>query len=291
MRESASRYSPGTGVHRSARIILAAGVLALGAQSASALVLTSGSPEQKWRADVRKQAGKLIACVVKATLKCEAAGPAYGLDCDPAVPSAAYEDGGKFVAAIEKCESKVDYAKKGDFYLESGCIGDAVADDTSVPIDTTTLGDQIYADLAAYEEGSFAAVEGAVSLIGSALPALTGCKTTSEATPVTPGEIVCANAQAAALGAYASGWSACADACENDYKNSKGNGGPTDAPSCIYGDAGASAAFTACIDAARAKAYAKVTMAPVVGLVAVPLFGQVLNAATNETYNDPNSCD
>ncbi len=287
MRESAPRSSFGIGVHLSGRIILVAGVLALFSQSAFALVMSSGSPEQKWRADVRKQSAKFIACVVKATLKCEATGPAYGMDCDPSIPSAAYADGGKFVAAIAKCESKVDYTKKGDFYVESGCIGDAVTDDNADP---ATLGDQIYDDLAGYEAGSIAVIRGAVSVIGGNVPALSGCKTSSNATPVTAGEIVCANAQAAALGAYAAGWTTCADACENDYKNSKGDGGPNDDPVCIYGDAGASAAFTACIDAARAKAYQKVTIAPAISALAIPLFTQVLNAGTNEVYNDPNDC-
>ena len=95
-----------------------------------------------------------------------------------------------------------------------------------------------------------------------------------------------------AVSGYAAAIYKCEIACENDYKNKKGNGGGTDAAVCDL-NAGATggagdANFNACISKAFAKA-TKVPFSAAVNTVVLPALATALNGA-NDDINNQNDC-
>jgi hypothetical protein len=269
------------------------GGMVLLASTASALVLTDKSDEQKLRKDIQKQQTKFVDCIVKAALKCEKAGAVgnppecdlpTGDDGTPANDDAAFQE------SIAKCESKVDYTKKGfgdnaSDYDAIGCPGDSVAGGADDP----------YTDLVAYQTGANAAAKGQVDtlaavLAGAAVGAGGPC---NAGTPDEQND--CTNALAKLASGYAKGLFKCIGKCESDYKDKKGNGGPTDAANCALDPDGAlpytagNVNFNACTTKAREKADKKGGFPGPVGSL-VGLIHSALNDATTDVFNENEVC-
>lgn len=234
-------------------LVFAAALLVMSLGTAQALVLTSGSNEQKFRKDVGKQLSKYALCLIKNLRLCESTGATTGPECFlvPATSANPPADAkGKFVAGVALCDSKVLLSKKspsGGLNLEAdyesiGCPGDS---------DPDTSGDQRYTDLTAYQAGSVANVKTVIGA-NAALIDVFGCAAGSGHTDAA--DIECVNGEAAKVGVLVKGVFKCGAKCENDYKNLFGNGGPTDSPVCSDGG---DANFQICLDAAVAKAQKK----------------------------------
>ena len=255
-------------------------LLAMQLGTAHALVLTSGSPEQKFRKDVAKQLSKFALCLVKALQTCESSGASSGPECvliptPSAIPPA--DAKGKFVAAVALCESKVLLSKKSPTldpvadYESIGCPGDA---------NSGTAGDQRYTDMNAYQAGSLSSVK---STIGAqaALIDVFGCAAGSNhADPV---DIACVSGEAQKVGLLVKGIFKCGAKCENDYKNVAGNGGTTDSGVCVDGG---DPNFQTCIDLAVAKAQKKGPFDAGVQTFVETLLVPALVDAGNDLYNE-----
>lgn len=260
--------------------------LVLCAGAASANVLAEKSVPQKHRRDIGKQLGKYTLCLVKAAQTCEKKGLNSGVEChlDTGVVDNAgtVDPKGKFLPAIQKCKAKVLLAKKGtgnalDDYEAIGCPGDS---------NTSTSGDQPYADLTAYQAGSLASTPTQIAPLAAAIDGF-GCQPHA-AGSTDPADIACVAADAAALGKYTQGVLKCEDKCENDYKPapSKGSGGGTDGANCNDGDVGADATFQTCASAALSAAG---PMSPGTVAIVLPAVRAALNKAENDLYNQ-NDC-
>ncbi|MEO2167846.1 MAG: hypothetical protein ABGY42_06935, partial [bacterium] len=140
-----------------------AALIALGlcAAPASAWIPDANNPDKaiakaekasfKQLADIQKQQAKLIKCYVKASAKCE-----YKEGDSESCVLATWETTGtanpKFQAAVAKCESKTDYAKKtpkalndASAYTAIHCPGDA---------DDDASGNQAFSGIADYQVGN-----------------------------------------------------------------------------------------------------------------------------------------
>ncbi len=200
--------------------LLAASALAtlLVGGSASALVLVDKSPELKFRSDVGKQVSGYLACIIKASQKCEKSGSLAAGECNlvtkTATPPA--DAKGKFADDLAKCDAKVDLDKKakGLTYEDIGCPGDC---NPGVP------GNQRCTDLQAFEDFTVGdtGTRASISLQSAAIGLLTGCSDNASCL-----------AEAARYGAFALAALKCMGSCEADYKNKKGDGGNTDDPVC-----------------------------------------------------------
>lgn len=265
---------------------VAAGVL-VSSLNASALVLVEKSEEQKLRADIQKQSHGYTACLVKAATNCEKSGALVSAECTLAtgVAVAPADAKGKFVADIAKCDGKLDYLKKAKTltaatgYTAIGCPGDSVSGGADDP----------FVDMTAYQAGVLGSTKGQIDTLAVALGALAGCG----AQPTVKDQQKCQAAENKRISSYAFAIQKCQLACENDYKNKKGNGGPSDSATACSLDANATAGtgdanFNACI----AKAYGKVTktpLAPAVATVVLPSLATALNDANNDINNE-NDC-
>ncbi len=261
----------------------AVGVLLLGWTAASAVILPDGDPLQKQRANIGKQTAKLALCMSKAAIKCEKEGVLAAAECDltnPAsstVPDPKNKIIPKLTDALTKCESKLDLAKKsatgnalGD-YEGIGCPGDAIMGGA----------DDRFADLAAFE----ASIGPDTRIQLEALtPTIAASCDDGDGDPNEPAELECGIDQASALLKYAKGAFKCIGKCEDDYKNLKGNGGPTDAGSQCNPNTSPDQNFLDCDAAALDKAQKK-TMIIASNLAAVRL---ALIMASNDLYNQ---CD
>jgi len=270
----------------------AVGGIALLAGTASALILTDKSDAQKLRKDIQKQQSKFVACLVKADLKCEGTGDQVNPpECDLSAGTATAPANGKgtFVADIAKCESKVDYTKKSyssivTDYDDIGCPGDSVPGGADNP----------YTDLVAYQNGANASAKDQIDTLAAVLagaaadPGICGTGTPDEQND-------CGVDLAKRVGTYANGLFKCLGLCENDYKDKKGNGGPTDAGNCTL-DADGSAPnnagnvnFNACVDKARVKLEKKGALsAGIVNLLG--LIHVALNDANVDLFNENEVC-
>jgi hypothetical protein len=235
---------------RSTPLIVA--MLAMQLGTAHALVLTSGTPEQKFRKDVAKQLSKYALCLVKALQVCEGSGGSSGPECFT-IPTASAtppaDAKGKFVAAVALCDSKVALSKKSP---SSGA--DPVADYESIgcPGDSSgTAGDQRFADMNAYQAGAMANVKATIGANGALIDVF-GCAAGSNHTDAA--DIACVNGEAAKVALLVKGIFKCGAKCENDYKNLFGNGGTTDGGVCVDGG---DPNFQACVDLAVSKAQKK----------------------------------
>ena len=243
------------------RLAVAAAVVFVAGQATS-LVLVEKSPEQKQRKDVDKQTAKLALCLGKSLLKCEENGASDAPECDIQNPGASTVPDPdnkiipKFIADIAKCESKLNLAKKGNFYTEIGCPGDS---------DSMTAGDQPYANLAAYQASVPAATKVQLALLAGILTAL--CPDNQ-----------CTVDQGKLGLKYAKAVFKCISKCENDYKNKKGDGGIDDLTTkCEPG--GGDANFSACISKGLTKA-AGIDMAFAGGL------GTAISDGRDDLYNE-----
>jgi len=263
---------------------VAAGVL-VSSLNASALVLTEKSEAQKLRADIQKQSHGYIACLVKAATNCEKSGNTINRECVLATSTATApaDAKGKFAPDVAKCDAKLNYLKKAKTltattgYTGIGCPGDS---------DAGTAGDQPYADMTAYQASVAPASKAQIDTLALALNGLTGCAMNAD-------PLKCQAAEIKRVAAYAIATQKCQLACENDYKNKKGNGGPNDsATGCSLNALGNGSQgdvnFTACID----KAYGKLTKTPLPAGVSaglLPLLAPALNDANNDINNE-NDC-
>ncbi|MBM4245073.1 MAG: hypothetical protein FJ148_14870 [Deltaproteobacteria bacterium] len=260
---------------------VAAGVL-VSSLNASALILTEKTEEQKLRADIQKQSHGYIACLVKAATNCEKSGNTINRECVLATSTATSpaDAKGKFAGDVAKCDAKVDYLKKAKTltattgYTAIGCLGDT---------DSVTAGDQPHPDMNAYEAGAIPATKTQIDTLALALDGLTGCAMNAD-------PLKCQAAEIKRVAGYAFAVQKCQLACENDYKNKKGNGGPNDTTTaCSLNAAGNGSTgdvnFTACVD----KAYGKLTKTPLPAGINVLL--QLLAPPLNDASNDINNED
>ena len=264
------------------RFVVSGAVVMLVAGAVSAVILDPGvnpadKGPQKHRADVNKQVAKYIDCATKALVACEKKGTSSAPECDIQNPiSSTIADAAakqKFIDSLLKCATKLDFIKKGPAsdYSLVGCPGD---------VDTVTPGDQPYPNYSAMQLGIPAAVADAVLVVTPVLQVFCGgAPPTSDATVLD-----CQTKGAQALAKYVKGAGKCQWKCENDYKNKKGNGGPTDSTTqCSIGDS-ADTNFNGCVAKAKATAEKKI---PVGDLTLVEF--QLLEDSVSDSLNDTNN--
>lgn len=268
-------------------IYTAAGAIALlgVASPARALVLPVKSEPQQIRASISAQNQGLTACVVKANLACEK-GTAPVQDCfvstGTTTPMSGADAKGKFVADLAKCASKVNYMSKAKTttpstaYQSIGCVGDS---------DAGTPGTQPFTNMTTYQNYSTSYVNTQVQLLGSLIPGI------AAGAPYNCTDQACVSGVSSVLAKWTGGVQKCQAACENDYSNKKGDGGPVDLPSpCTIssdgttGAVGAAPAFTACIEKNYASASKKI-VPPAIGVIA-----GILQTALDNFYNLPSNC-
>lgn len=249
---------------------LAVGLAFAGATAARALVLMAKTAEQKQRRDIGKQGAKHTLCMAKAAIKCEENGVDDAPECDLSNPGASTVPDPnnkiipKLTADLNKCTSKLDYAKKSatgnsaNDYAAIGCPGDAIAGGADDP----------FADLAAYQGNTGAATRTQLGILQALLDAICA-------------DNQCTVDQASRGLAYAKGLLKCIEKCENDYKNKKGDGGPNDdLMKCV--PAGGDANFMGC----TAKALAKGTKKGPLDALLKSGIDTAVNDAQNDLYNE-----
>ncbi len=283
-------------------IVAAAAALVVFGGTASALVLTEKTEEQKLRADIFKQQSKYVDCLVKADLACEKTSTTVGKDCTLATGTAI--NGGdekvKFVAAIAKCDSKLAFMKKaktltaGTAYTAIGCPGDSDG--------ISGNGDQPWADMTAYQGGLPASSKTQIDTLAIVVGAVAGDAAICGpiVPPATDDQLKCGNAFTKEIGGYSQGLYKCLLACENDYKDKKGNGGGTDSlTNCAIDsltpvdgtNTSGNVNFNACVDKVYAKLLKKVPGISTAALGSVML-GQInlaLQDASDDVHNQ-NDC-
>jgi hypothetical protein len=212
----------------------AAGCLLFASTTALGAVFTEKSPEQKLRADVAKQVTGYSKCLITALLACEKTGVSSSVECDLSTSTAAptADPKVKFAAAVAKCDGKLDYDRKGP-------KGNSSAENYELIGCPTGSGGPPLADMDEFEEIARAAKD-EIDSVASLLPAVSGCSDTE--TCVDAGKVIAK---------FADAFGKCLTACENDYKDKKGNGG-TDDDTLRCGFTGDPAA-AACIAKARDK--------------------------------------
>jgi hypothetical protein len=244
---------------------------------ASAEILADKSAEQKHRKDVGKQIAKLVACFAKSIEKCEKKGTSSASECSIADPPASTiadtKAKDKFVAAIDKCKSKLNLTKKGPAsnYTVVGCVGDS---------DEGTAGDQPYTDLDDFQANVGQNTQDALALLGPAITALCDI----DPAPATDAN-ACTIVHIKQGGGYGKGVFKCMEKCENDYKDKKGNGGGTDDLDQCNPETSAEPNFNDCASKALDKANKKGTLKAAV----IAALDAALGDANNDLYNE-NDC-
>jgi len=277
--------------------IVAAFGLTLGASAALGNVLdpsvdTATKTAAKLRADIAKQVSKYTFCLVKAASGCEKKGLNSGSECNLGTGAVAYDmpvgdATAKFQAAILKCDTKLLVTKKSTNpvtdYTAVGCPGDCNA----------AAGTQKCADLNAFEATleavSATSAKGQLGILAAAIDG--SCATDLAIMDNTdPARIACVVDQAKLMSKYAQGVFKCQAKCENDFKDSKGNGGLSNGVDCAAGNVGADANFTTCVNAVLGKV--SPDLSPSVAAL-VPVLNGVINDATAALYDraDPTSVD
>lgn len=190
---------------------LAAALLLSTGSAAHALIFAEKTPEQKLRADIGKQIFGYLKCLGQAAVACEKTGALPARECVVAtgVATAPADPKAKFAAAIAKCDAKLDYGRKaprGSTSLQSyellGC---------------PSYGSGLqFASLEQYKQILLTAKSVIDNFVGN-MPFVAGCTDAKS----------CA-ADAKHLLGLIDSMARCKLACENDYKDRKGNGGPTD---------------------------------------------------------------
>ena len=303
---------------RTALILGLAATTLPGSASAFVLDATTDKAAVKLRADINKQGSAFSACLIKAAVKCESKGadPTVS-ECNIAAPAtstiADADAKAKFIAAVAKCLTKVDYNKAnkiGDAtqgYEALGCPGDCDANPTTPPRTTCT-------DLATWTNIAKASTPATVQGLAAAIPALTtcpnagACATDTGACPVPAAPVdpmnptkdeekaaaafkKCIAGKIGIIAKLVGAIQKCQTDCENDYKDKKGNGGPTDTSVCAWTAANMNANFKACTDKAVAKATKDGTVPfPNTFAAIVPgLLQPTINVGVDNLFNNDNS--
>ncbi len=230
--------------------------------------------------DIYKQQAKFVACVVKATVKCEGK---YGMDVatqDCVMATATGPAGSGFAEALASCESKVDYSKKS-------ATGDASADYTTMQCpgdnDSTTPGNQDYTDVEDWQgahDSTYAQLD-ALALLANVLGNAAGK------------DIKTLGKDIGELSKYGQSLFKCIGSCEGDSKGSKGGGALTDSLT----QCSAKSADTpdpvqdACRDGARAKMESKLGAGGGTYAALIPLIDNALTDAASSTWNNTEGCD
>jgi hypothetical protein len=269
---------------------------------AGALLLEDKSAEQKHRADVAKQAATLAKCLGKVWEKCEKMGEdpllaecflATGLAAVTVDPNAAAQ----FAPGIAKCISKLDLMKKAPdgateltAYQAIGCPG--APDDSGYDMDD-------------YQAEVAESLKVSIDQLGL-IPLTSGCDPTDDK---------CVFDEVKRFNKFTQGLAKCFEKCENDYKNTKGNGGGVESsdncsaggrcvdndatcfsdanclpgtPNCVYTFNDVN--FRACADKIFETAVKKSTWPPLMEGAVLSLVLQQLNVAKDATYNSPSGC-
>jgi hypothetical protein len=252
---------------------LLAGVLLIGVQMSQGLVIPEADKDRvKFRLDVGKQIAKFADCLGKVGNKCitktdpNAFADPNNTICSALDPDSSdgisAEDLAAYKTAIAKCESKINLSKKipegvgtTDAYADPN-VGLAYPHD---PIDCPAIA----TDMASYQDVVIASAKKTVDEQMEQIPAL--CTLDSDLGPTK-----CATKSIGLLLKGAKGLFKCQQACEGDYANKKGNGGPDDALRCCntqgpgtatdgknrYGACSVDAAYKTCRDSVMSKAQA-----------------------------------
>jgi hypothetical protein len=267
---------------------IAAAALTLVTSAAMAHVLdpANGDPDKsngKLRADIGKQIAKYTFCLVKAATKCEGKGLNSGVECHLDTGVVDYDPGDaqtKFQAAIAKCDSKIDLTKKGTDYTGIGCPGDCGAapgtqECASIPAFQTTI-----------TTVTPTSPKGQLGLLAGAIDS--GCAVNLGGVNTDQARIDCVTDAVKLASKYGSALFKCEGKCEVDFKNTKGNGGPSNGNECLAGTVGVDANLTACIQ----KTLDKVTPGLPGALAGLPAaLNGVINDATKGLFDrfDPTS--
>lgn len=269
-------------------IWMTAAVFVFGVSAAHANVIDPDVNKDlaKLRKNIGKQGTKHVFCLVKAATKCEDDGVDSTVECNLVTGAVAYDvppdkATQKFQDAIAKCDEKYNPSKKGTDYVGIGCPGDC---------NVVTPGVQQCANMAAYEaivEGTAGIAAAKVQLGGLATLINIACTLDGiGASNADPLRIECVRQNAATLGRYSKGLFKCIAKCENDFKNKKGNGGPSNGPNCLAADPGADSNFNTCDTDAFTKAVDKEgALSPTNTTSLLPQIHTAINNATNLLYN------
>jgi hypothetical protein len=253
------------------------------ASAASALVLPDKSPEQKLRKDITKQLSKYTACLGKALSQCEKGTDPFTAECSLATGVVIPPGDPKirFVADLTKCVSKVDLMKKAKVSsveaAESiGCSGG-------------------FADLEDYEDERIGTLKVTLDQLGLLRnAAINGCDVSCAGEPshkIGKCEGKCVDDIVKRFTKMTLGMAKCLEKCENDYKDKKGNGGPTDLGNCevaqTLGDQDAN--FFACTEKVFEKAEKKAAWPTGIAGI-LPIVIGSLNDGNDAGYNSPDAC-
>ena len=258
-------------MHRTLRTAaLTAALLTTTGSAAHALVFAEKSPEQKLRADIGKQTYGYLKCLGKALVACEKTGTTAGPECtvENGVATGTADPKNKFAAAVAKCAAKLDFARKTPRGLTSQ-QGYQLLGCPSYGLGFEFSGLEQYAQ---FLELAKPFVDSSVSN----MPLIAGCTDAKS----------CANAAKVLLD-FLDALGRCRLTCEDDYKNKKGNGGPTDDPvQCSgSGDVNVQACRTRATNAFLKKAKAW----PFANAV-LPGISPVVDQLGDELWNTPDQC-
>lgn len=252
------------------RIAVLTTALLLAGSAAHALVLAEKSPAQKLRADLGKQIVGYAKCLGKALVACEKSGSQTTTECALATATAdpSADPKGKFPTAVARCAAKLDFPRKA-------------------PKDLTSF--ESYQLLGCprftfpFQLGGLEQLQQLLSQLGQAID-----QVLPDPAPVSG----CTDGKSCAIATQMmlellDGLNKCELACEEDYADKRGDGGPTN--SLTQCDASGDPAMQACVQRATDRFRAKATVWP--GREAVitaftPLFDQFFDGL----WNIPNQC-
>lgn len=248
-----------------------AGLLLSASTAANAVVLDDKSSAQKLRADISKQVVSYMKCLANVQLACEKTGISPAPECNLATGTAVApaDPKGTLASQIAKCDAKLDFDKKGP-------KGNTPLQNYEL-IGCPSWGAGVrFADMTAFEVAAGflkATVSGFVGNVESA----SGC--TDNKTCKADGKLIFDFIKAV---------SACQTACENDYKDKKGNGGPTDSTTLC--EANGNLTTQACVLKAFAKFSDKADTWPSTQLAAIFVIDEV-DDLNDGLFNAPDACN
>lgn len=273
---------------RNLRLVgMAAAGAMLFAVSAQALILTEKTPEQACRKAMAKAQAKYVSCITKATLKCEGKGTTSAVECNSQTGVAAGtvdpKAAAKYPTDLAKCDDKLESGVQKKCtdadIVAAGCAGGS----TTVAAAIASIEDATGANATAVRN-QLPSLGGLLSL---------GCTTdTSDMDLTSDANLDCAKNNAAALSKAVAGLLKCQEACEDDYKGSKGGGGDDDGPDCSIA-ASTNAAFLACkqkADDGIAKAVTAGKVTNVGSTIYNVVLPGVLTTAGDTGFNSAEMC-
>lgn len=255
---------------RKKTLALVAGLMLTTTCAANAVVLDDKSPAQKLRADVANQLAQYKKCLANVVLACEKTGifPAEA-ECDLATGVAALpaDPRGVFAAQIAKCDAKLDFDKKGP-------KGNSSVQNYEL-IGCPNYGAGVrFADMDAFAAAA-SFLKGTITGYVGGISSASGC--TDDKSCKTDAKIILD---------LDKGLAKCVTACENDYKDKKGNGGPTD----DLGQCDSDPAVQACFNKVVGKYLDKAADWPVRDFAAFTVFQAIANLS-DAIFNAPDDCN